>query len=318
MSYNSQIYDLQLLYGDISQRLIPSTTGGWRYSFQYSFGEDQRLYNSDTGQPDCSTADTKHQFKQYLVFPDGSRHTLRMDVLSQLPSGAQPPVYPTPSVDDYNLYNADGIAGCSLSPAMTSRPVLYTDDGTSVRVVTQRVIQQFTGTVTITAGATAPGTTVTLSATGVPAGWTVTFNPAQVTVSAGSAQTSTVTITPPSNAGSGTYQIGIVGTSGTTLAEPSGSPHNYGETVLSLKPDLIISEFVNDAGLKPPQVEERYGQLLADFKRIGAEWIILTPHYVRPDWMALTRERDIDEDPRPYVAGLRQFAATHDVALADA
>lgn len=88
--------------------------------------------------------------------------------------------------------------------------------------------------------------------------------------------------------------------------------------MLGAKPDLIVSEFVNDASLKPAQVEERYAKLLADFQGIGAEWIILTPHYVRPDWMGLTRERDIDDDPRPYVAGLRQFAATHDVALADA
>ncbi|WP_031498944.1 SGNH/GDSL hydrolase family protein [Bryobacter aggregatus] len=102
------------------------------------------------------------------------------------------------------------------------------------------------------------------------------------------------------------------------LQEPAGSPHNYQETVLNLKPDLIISEFVNDAGLDPAQVEERYSKLLTDFKAIGAEWVILTPHYVRPDWMNLTRERDIDKDPRPYVAGLRQFAAKHDVALADA
>ncbi len=102
------------------------------------------------------------------------------------------------------------------------------------------------------------------------------------------------------------------------LAEPPGSPHNYRETVLAVKPNLIISEFVNDAGLKPAQVEERYSKLLADFQVIGAEWIILTPHYVRPDWMGLTSQRDIDDDPRPYVAGLRQFAARHDVALADA
>jgi lysophospholipase L1-like esterase len=105
---------------------------------------------------------------------------------------------------------------------------------------------------------------------------------------------------------------------GSYLAEPPGSPHNYRETVLGAKPDVVISEFVNDAGLKPAQVEERYGKLLADFQGIGAEWIILTPHYVRPDWMGLTRERDIDDDPRPYVAGLREFAAHHDVALADA
>jgi hypothetical protein len=102
------------------------------------------------------------------------------------------------------------------------------------------------------------------------------------------------------------------------LNEPPGSPHNYREKVLEVKPHLIVSEFVNDAGLNPQQVEERYGKLLADFQGIGAEWIVLTPHYVRPDWMGLTREREIDDDPRPYVAGLRQFAATHPVALADA
>jgi hypothetical protein len=62
------------------------------------------------------------------------------------------------------------------------------------------------------------------------------------------------------------------------LAEPPGSPHNYREKVLAVKPDLIVSEFVNDAGLSPAQVLERYGSLLTDFQGIGAEWIILTPH----------------------------------------
>ncbi len=105
---------------------------------------------------------------------------------------------------------------------------------------------------------------------------------------------------------------------GTYLAEPPGSIHNYREKVLGAKPDLIVSEFVNDAGLKPAQVAERYARLLADFQEIGAEWIILTPHYTRPDWMGLNRERDIDQDPRPYVQGLREFSAKHHIALADA
>lgn len=105
---------------------------------------------------------------------------------------------------------------------------------------------------------------------------------------------------------------------GSYLGEPPGSPHNYREKVLGAKPDLIVSEFVNDAGLNPKQVAERYGKLLADFQGIGAEWIILTPHYVRPDWMGLTREREVDDDPRPYVKGLREFAAKNPVALADA
>ena len=34
------------------------------------------------------------------------------------------------------------------------------------------------------------------------------------------------------------------------LAEPPGSEHNYQAKVLGAKPDLIVMEFVNDAGLK--------------------------------------------------------------------
>jgi len=105
---------------------------------------------------------------------------------------------------------------------------------------------------------------------------------------------------------------------GSYLAEPPGSPHNYQEKVLATKPDLIISEFVNDASMKPDVVELRYTKLQKDFEAIGAEWIILTPHYIRPDWMNLTRENNIDEDPRPYVKALRQFCANHGVPLADA
>ncbi len=102
------------------------------------------------------------------------------------------------------------------------------------------------------------------------------------------------------------------------LAEPPGSEHNYAEKVLAKKPDLIVSEFVNDAGMSEVQVGQKYGKLLGDFKTIGAEWIILSPHYVRPDWMGLKQEREIDNDPRPYVKGLRQFAAKNQLALADA
>ena len=102
------------------------------------------------------------------------------------------------------------------------------------------------------------------------------------------------------------------------LGQPPGAPHNFKEKVLDAKPDLVISEFVNDANLSPAQVEERYAPILADFTGIGAEWAILTPHYVRPDWMGLPREREVDDDPRPYVADLRAFAAAHPVALADA
>ncbi len=101
------------------------------------------------------------------------------------------------------------------------------------------------------------------------------------------------------------------------LAEPPGSIHNYKEKVLAVKPDLVVIEFVNDAGLKTAQVDERYSKLLADFKAMGAEMILLTPHYVRPDWMGLASQRDIDNDPREYVKALREFAAKNNIALAD-
>jgi lysophospholipase L1-like esterase len=107
-------------------------------------------------------------------------------------------------------------------------------------------------------------------------------------------------------------------TTASFLAEPLGAQHNFREKVLDAKPDLIVSEFVNDAGLPIAQVREIYPKLLKDFQSIGAEWIILTPHYVRPDWMGLTRQRDIDDDPRPYVAELRRFAEANAVGLADA
>lgn len=101
------------------------------------------------------------------------------------------------------------------------------------------------------------------------------------------------------------------------LSEPSGSPYNYAEKVLAAEPDLIISEFVNDAGLPAEAWEANYNRFRKDFQERKIEWIILTPHYVRPDWMGLDRQRDIDEDPRDYVKFLRDFAAKNSIALAD-
>jgi lysophospholipase L1-like esterase len=106
--------------------------------------------------------------------------------------------------------------------------------------------------------------------------------------------------------------------SGSYLAEPAGSNYNFKEKVLDSKPDLIIMEFVNDAGLKGDALTKQYSILLESFRKIGAEWIILTPHYVRTDWMGLDRERDIDDDPRQYVKDVRRFAADNRIAVADA
>lgn len=101
------------------------------------------------------------------------------------------------------------------------------------------------------------------------------------------------------------------------LKEPPGAEHNFEHAVLEPIPDLIVMEFVNDAWMSPQVVEEKYSYLLKRFQEIGAEWIILTPHYVRPDWMAAPSVR-VETDPRPYVAGVRQFCEKHHVAVADA
>src|SRR5262249_45024391 len=87
--------------------------------------------------------------------------------------------------------------------------------------------------------------------------------------------------------------------------------------VIEPHPDLVIMEFVNDAYLTPPQVEEKYSALQKRFQAAGIEWIVMTPHFVRPDWMGVNTLR-VETDPRPYVTGLRAFASRHNVALADA
>ena len=102
------------------------------------------------------------------------------------------------------------------------------------------------------------------------------------------------------------------------FAQPAGQEHNYAETVLAVKPDLVITEFVNDAGFSRDMTYKNYGRIRDDFKAIGAEWIALTPHYVRPDWMGLKSEKNVDIDPRGYVTYLREFCKENNIALADA
>ena len=101
------------------------------------------------------------------------------------------------------------------------------------------------------------------------------------------------------------------------LAEPAGSAYNYQKKVLDEKPDLIISEFVNDAGLPLSQLQTIYPKLKADFDAIGAEWIINTPHYIRPNWMGLTSQKNIDDDPRPYTEYIREFGKENRILVAE-
>lgn len=99
-------------------------------------------------------------------------------------------------------------------------------------------------------------------------------------------------------------------------APASDEKHHYQTTVLDVKPDLVVSEFVNDAAMDEKTFEATYPRILRDFSRIGAEWIIVAPHYVTPSWMNATSMK-VDDDPRPFVKWERRFAAENHIALAD-
>ncbi len=101
------------------------------------------------------------------------------------------------------------------------------------------------------------------------------------------------------------------------LDAPEGGERNFQRDVLDPRPDLVTIEFVNDAYLDVAGVQQHYGVILERIRGIGAEVVLFTPHLVRPDWMGMDTG-NIHSDPRPYVAGLRRFAETNKVALADA
>ncbi|MBM4156222.1 MAG: SGNH/GDSL hydrolase family protein [Lentisphaerae bacterium] len=88
------------------------------------------------------------------------------------------------------------------------------------------------------------------------------------------------------------------------------------QRVLDAKPDLVTIEFVNDCGLSPAQVEEGYGDLLGRVRGVGAELILITPHFTMPKMMNFANERGVEA--RPYVLTLRAFAERNGLAVADA
>jgi lysophospholipase L1-like esterase len=88
------------------------------------------------------------------------------------------------------------------------------------------------------------------------------------------------------------------------------------ENVLHAKPDLVTIEFVNDAGLSPAIVDETYSEILKRLEPTGAEVILITPHFTMWKMMGFKTMRESEK--RPYVLALRDFAAKHNIALADA
>ncbi|HEX2999585.1 MAG TPA: GDSL-type esterase/lipase family protein [Armatimonadota bacterium] len=102
---------------------------------------------------------------------------------------------------------------------------------------------------------------------------------------------------------------------------PEKLPANWQQTcrfqrVLDANPDLVTIEFVNDAGLDRNGVEQTYGDILNRITGIGAEVILITPHFTMLQMMSF---KDVyGKEGRPYVLALRDFSEKHHVALADA
>ena len=88
------------------------------------------------------------------------------------------------------------------------------------------------------------------------------------------------------------------------------------QRIADAKPDLITLEFVNDANQSPAIVDEVYSEILKRIQDIGAELILITPHFTMMQMMGFKDMRETEK--RPYVLALREFAGRHNIALADA
>ncbi len=88
------------------------------------------------------------------------------------------------------------------------------------------------------------------------------------------------------------------------------------QRIANAKPDLVTLEFVNDAGMTPAVVDEVYNDILKRVQSIGAELILITPHFTMWRMMGFKGMREVER--RPYVLALREYSNKHNIALADA
>ncbi len=89
----------------------------------------------------------------------------------------------------------------------------------------------------------------------------------------------------------------------------------YDKEVLSFKPDLITVEFVNDMGLPIETLLANWRLAVDKARKIGAEFVIITPHFVMPSWMSKSYSRGAEN--RPNCQALRKLAPELKVGLAD-
>lgn len=90
------------------------------------------------------------------------------------------------------------------------------------------------------------------------------------------------------------------------------------QRVLDAKPDLVTIEFVNDMTLSREQLDESYGKIYKALSDAGAEIILITPHFVHPNLMGIPGNPLRPEEKRPLIPYLKEFAAGHQIGLADA
>jgi lysophospholipase L1-like esterase len=102
----------------------------------------------------------------------------------------------------------------------------------------------------------------------------------------------------------------------TYMAQPRGAEKDFVRDVLEPKADLVTMEWVNDSWLHGEAFKTHYDNIVAQISATGAEIVFIAPHLVRPDWLGVQDPR-FDDDPRPYVRDLKQYAADHNMPLAD-
>ena len=84
----------------------------------------------------------------------------------------------------------------------------------------------------------------------------------------------------------------------------------FEKEVLSHNPGLITVEFVNDAGMSSEKIKHNWDEFIARAraKNPKVEFILITPHWVMPEWMG-----NFDKS----IPAMRQAALDNKVALAD-